>query len=212
MTSPFELWLLPEVAKEHNDLNSGYFESAKVGTYPHYYLLRDAFLQMIDKNKKMSCLDIGCGAGWQARYLYMEGLMDNMTYEGLDISQHMCDYANENFPQGTYYVGDVLDYNPEKTWDIVMACGSIEHFADWKVFLKKMAQLSSQWIIIHKIFFTDKPTWTLERLAYCQMKEIRVHLNYEEFSSVMKDLGFEITHRYDWSSRTVFGIVARRIK
>jgi trans-aconitate methyltransferase len=207
----FASWLLPEVAAEHDDMNREYFEKGTVGNYPYFSKLRDAMSHITQAERgMMSCLDVGCGAGWQAKYLDMVGFSPILRYEGLDISPHMCERAQRNYPDGVFRVADILEFSPGKTWDIVMACGSIEHFSDWKFFLAKLAELSSKWVVVHKVFFTDRnaPTWIFERTMYQGLKEIRVVMNFEEFSTVLDSLGFEVVHKYGWDA--VSGVIARK--
>lgn len=209
--APFASWLLPEVAKEHDDMNRGYFEKGTVGSYPYFSKLRDAVEHIAGSMRgQLSCLDVGCGAGWQAKYLESVGFGPVLRYEGLDISPHMCERARANCPAGTFHVGDILGFSPGRTWDIVMACGSIEHFADWKAFLAKLAALSSAWIVVHKVFFTegDKPTWVFERRMYQGLTEIRVVMNFREFASTLEGLGFAVVSLYGWDA--VSGVIARR--
>lgn len=214
MSDTFASWLLPEVASEHDDMNRKYFEDGTVGTYPYFYMLRDVIKTIIDTDgKPLSCLDVGCGAGWQAKYLETVGLtgQKGLLYEGLDISPHMCALAQKNFPSGKFYVGDVLEFTPNRTWALMMACGSMEHFTDWKEFLTKMTTFSSKWVVLHKVFFTDNnaPTWIFKRAMYQGIEEVRVVMNYCEFTTTMNALGFSIEKRYDWPG--VSGVVARRI-
>jgi len=211
--SPFASWLLPEVASEHDDMNRKYFEDGTVGTYPYFYKLKEVVNSILNaESRSLSCLDVGCGAGWQAKYLESVGLAgkQGLLYEGLDISPHMCDLARRNFPAGTFHVGDVLDFVPGRTWDLVMACGSMEHFTDWKGFLAKMTELSSRWVVLHKVFFTDAnaPTWVFRRTMYQGIEETRVVMNYSEFTAAMNALGFMVEKRYDWPG--VSGAITRR--
>jgi trans-aconitate methyltransferase len=210
LDTPFASWLLPEVAAEHDDMNREYFEKGTVGTYPYFYLLREAIELVVQDASQMTCLDVGCGAGWQAKYLDMVGLLQRLTYEGVDISPHMCDRASRNCPMGRFHVSDIFDFNPERKWDIVMACGSIEHLSEWQIFLAKLAQLSSEWIIVHKMFLTENgaPTNVEQRQMYRGLAEIRVHMNFHEFSDALDTCDFEIVKKYDWSG--VYSIVARR--
>ena len=207
--TPFASWLLYQVSLEHDNMNREYFDKGTVGTYPYFYMLRDVFARIV-KDEPISCLDVGCGAGWQAKWLDMCGF--KLVYEGLDISPHMCERAKTNYPTGTFHVADILGFEPGRTWDIVMACGSIEHFADWKAFLSRLAGLSSRWVVVHKVFFTvnNAPTNVFERTMYQGLKEIRVVMNYGEFATTMFNLGFDVDHRYDWSNGSVSGVVARR--
>jgi trans-aconitate methyltransferase len=153
----------------------------------------------------------GCGAAWLAKYLFSAGVMRKIQYEGLDVSESMCKYAKINCCEGTYHVADIMSFEPNRKWDIIMACGSIERFVNWRHFLYKLLQLSSSWVIIHKIFFTtaEKPTHIVEISNYNTSKEHRIVLNFVEFSLALEQYGFVIEDRYNWAG-CVDGIIARK--
>jgi trans-aconitate methyltransferase len=209
MSNPFDHWKLPEVAKENDEMNHGYFLDGSVETYPYYYKLKDAVNTVLSgANAPLKCLDVGCGTGWQGKYLSIH-FPDSIKYEGLDISSHMCDRAKNNCPNGNFYVADVLEFEPKDKWDIVMACGSMEHFRDWRGFIKKLSDLSNQWVIIHKVFFTDKETNVYTRTMYNNLIEIRVTTNYNDFTEEVNKLGFEVVQRYDWEGG-ISGAILRK--
>lgn len=215
MEKDYLWWMLPEVAAEHDDMNRGYFTRGEAGKYPYFNVLRQAMtgLAAADPKAKLTCLDVGCGAGWQAVYLSSVGFQNKLMYEGMDISQHMCDRAKRNYPAGVFYVADIMDFHPGRQWDVVMACGSIEHFSDWKGFLTRLAELSSRWIVVHKVFFQDgegKPTEHQTCPTYAGRTQTRMVLAYAEFREALEALGFVVDQRFDWDMKAASCAVARR--
>ncbi len=209
-------WMMPEVAAEHDDMNRSYFEKGEAGKYPYFDVLRQAmeFVDQSDsRSRPLMCLDVGCGAGWQAVYLSGLGLDARFPYEGMDISRHMCDRAKRNYPAGDFHVADIMEFEPGRQWDVVMACGSIEHFSDWRGFLGRLSALSSDWMVVHKVFFQDgngKPTEQQSCPTYAGRKQTRMVLDYAEFLAALADAGFEVRRRLDWDMRAVSCVVARR--
>jgi trans-aconitate methyltransferase len=209
-------WTLPEVAAEHDDMNRSYFEKGEAGKYPYFDVLQQA-MRLIEqkdgRSRPMTCLDVGCGAGWQAVYLASLGLDGKFLYEGMDISAHMCERAKRNYPAGCFYVADIMEFKPGRQWDVVMACGSIEHFSDWKEFLARLAALSDGWIVVHKVFFhdgLDKPTEKTTCPTYAGKTQTRMVLEYTDFTQALSDLGYGVEKRFDWDVGAVSCVVARR--
>jgi 2-polyprenyl-3-methyl-5-hydroxy-6-metoxy-1,4-benzoquinol methylase len=214
MEKDYLWWTLEEVAKEHDNLNKSYFEQKKINI-PYFETLKKAIVYIIlHENKLYSCLDVGCGAAWMAVYLMQEGFKNNILYEGLDISNAMIEKAKNNFPQGKYYIEDILEFDSHDVWDIVMANGSIEHFLNYKDFINKLINLSNDWIIINKIFFQkdDKDTEQMICPTYAGHKQTRMVLNYNEFINTLLINNFEIKKRFDLDDALVSCIIGRRIK
>lgn len=198
---PFAGWLLPEVAKENDDLNRGYFERGEMDNYPYFSKLYEAILEIKQLSDPIvsnaEILDVGCGTGWQIVYLDNKKL--GYRFSGIDISFHMCERARKNCPLSDFYVEDIFNFFPNRLWDIVMACGSIEHFEEWEKFINKLANLSKKWVLIHKIFFTDNSTEKIVRTQYCEIPEIRMVLNWQEFQNKVASLGLRIVKKEDWA-------------
>jgi len=212
MRSDYEHWMLPEVAAEHDDLNRTYFEKGEAGKYPYFYMLERALKTVVDGSdgRRLSCLDVGCGAAWHAVYLSGLDIGANIAYEGLDISPHMCDRAKRNYPSGQFHVADILEFNPGRQWDLVMACGSIEHLSNWQDMLARMADLSSEWLVVHKVFFNNGAGLpTQHHPTYAGKTQLRMVVDYAEFCNVIKPFGHTVVQRYDWDT-SVSCIVARR--
>jgi len=209
-------WMLPEVAAEHDDMNRAYFDRDEAGKYPYFDVLQQAMLFIDRSDAKahpLACLDVGCGAGWQAVHLAGLGLDRRFLYEGVDISSHMCERARRNYPAGTFHVADIMEFEPGHRWDVVMACGSIEHFSDWKGFIGRLAGLSSEWLVVHKVFFQDgddKPTERQTCPTYAGRMQTRMVLDYGEFADALDTLGYTVARRFDWDTGAVSCVVARR--
>src|SRR5689334_2064855 len=68
-------------------------------------------------------LDVGCGFGDFLVYLHQQGVKP--VYTGLDICEPMIDRCRQLFgpSTGRFLVGDVLDFEPDETYDYVVASG-----------------------------------------------------------------------------------------
>lgn len=70
-----------------------------------------------------SVLDIGCGPG-----MYLQDFKEgNYQIHGVDISHHMIEFAQQQYPNGTFYTGNVVDVDfGGKTFDFISSHGMLE--------------------------------------------------------------------------------------
>jgi len=67
-------------------------------------------------------LDVGCG--WGGLLAYCLGNRIKVEYTGIDIVESMINYAQKNFDNGEFILGDVFEHNPERKYDYVI-CNAI---------------------------------------------------------------------------------------
>ena len=82
----------------------------------------DALLALGDFDGRR-ILDVGCGFGDLLAFLVERGI--HPLYTGLDICEPMVERCVERFPAGAghFDVGDALDYEPDESFDYVVASG-----------------------------------------------------------------------------------------
>jgi hypothetical protein len=92
-----------------------------------------------------------------------------------------------------------------------MACGSIEHLSNWQDMLSRMAGLSSDWLVVHKVFFNSGSGFVTRSShpTYAGKTQLRMVVDYVEFCDVLKSSGYAVVERYDWDTM-VSCVVARR--
>lgn len=76
-----------------------------------------------ERDKSVSVLDFGCGAGHLKEYIDKEKLK-NILYSGLDISEEFIKLCRQKFPGDTFYCMDVLeDDHSLPTFDYIVMNG-----------------------------------------------------------------------------------------
>lgn len=76
-----------------------------------------------------SSLDLACGTGVLCEILYKHGIKAS----GMDFSEGMIAIARESNPQIEYEVADMIQYRPEKRFDLVTCTGdALNHIMDLK--------------------------------------------------------------------------------
>lgn len=85
-------------------------------------------LDILPSAKLGRVLEVGCGAGFSARYL--ENRYD--IFVGVDYSKELVDIARErNAVEGASFVAqNIKDYRPEHLFDTVIMIGVLHHFDD----------------------------------------------------------------------------------
>jgi SAM-dependent methyltransferase len=73
-------------------------------------------------------LDVGCGFGGLLRYAAGRGL--NFSYTGVDVADNMIQWATKNFPQGEFFLGDVLGIDFGKKYNYVVCNGILTQKLD----------------------------------------------------------------------------------
>jgi len=74
-------------------------------------------------NKGDSVLDFGCGNG----RLYPE-LRKDVKYLGIDFSSGLIEEAKKKFPDAEFQVSDILEFNSDKKFNVVISISVLNHF------------------------------------------------------------------------------------
>ena len=137
-------------------------------------------------------LDVGCGNGLYSLELARKGAAKVV---GIDIAEVMIDLCkksseNENLTDRcTFIQTDLLDYNPESTFDVSFGIGLFDYISDPLPVLKKMREVS-----------TDKAIMAFPRLWTWRAPVRKVRLarkgcpvffySAARINSLMRDAGF----------------------
>jgi len=73
-------------------------------------------MKIVAGNKSGTLLDVGCGQGDLFEFIETRGL--DLIYTGLDLCPTMVGYAKARFPDGTFQVQDLLEYDKEHDYVI----------------------------------------------------------------------------------------------
>ncbi len=102
-----------------------------------YFVLWTQILQFIKKVEGPELLEIGCGSGQFAHYLYDEGYRN---YHGFDFSPKAIELAERTVKQ-SFSLGDALDPNAyNHPYNLVIALEVLEHIGDDLGVIKNLKQ------------------------------------------------------------------------
>jgi len=152
-------------------------------------------------------LDVGCGAGGRlVRRMQENGL----TVTGIDVSAEMIRLARQNHPESHFQVADIVSWQTEERFDLILAWDSIFHLplAAQKPTVEKLCALLAEGGVLVYTFgnavgeHTD--TWHDDTFYY---SSIGIPGNLR----VLKDQGMEILHlELDQYPQKHVVVIARR--
>jgi 2-polyprenyl-3-methyl-5-hydroxy-6-metoxy-1,4-benzoquinol methylase len=114
-------------------------------TRPAVYRRIAQTAELIQAGVDASVLDVGCGSGRGAIAFCAAGAR---SVTGIDVSPTMIELARREVEAAGHaervnlVCGELAEYAPERTWDIVVALGVVEYLKDPRPLLRKMAELS----------------------------------------------------------------------
>ncbi len=137
-------------------------------------------------------LDVGCGSGVYSLEFVRRGAA---SVTGLDIAEKMLEICRQSAAREgiaercTFIHSDLLEYNPESTFDISIGIGLFDYISDALPVLKKMRQLTTDRAILS---FPRLWTWRAPvRKARLALRDCPVFFYTKAgIESLLKDAGF----------------------
>lgn len=140
-------------------------------------------------------LEVGCGGGYNSE-LVLER-RPAMRYTGLDLSESMVALARSNYPGRSFVVGSAYELPyPGDGFDIVMDGVALLHMHEWPRAIGEYARVASQWVILHGLTLTERPTTEFGKYAYGQ-PSIELVQNRGDVERTCADAGLTIVARHE---------------
>ncbi|WP_028596292.1 class I SAM-dependent methyltransferase [Paenibacillus assamensis] len=116
-------------------------------------------------------LDMGCGTG-----ILYDTLLDNEKegFTGVDLSTEAIKLASQKAPANTFQVGNIMDYTPQKQYDIIVFNESLHYVTNTpKVLLSYSNHLTSNGVIISSLYShknINDPAYTIIENKIAEME------------------------------------------
>ncbi|MBD8498670.1 class I SAM-dependent methyltransferase [Paenibacillus arenosi] len=116
-------------------------------------------------------LDMGCGTG-----ILYDTLLDNEKkgFTGVDLSTEAIKIASQKAPSNTFQVGNIMDYTPQKQYDIIVFNESLHYVTNTpNVLLNYSNHLASNGVIISSLYShknTNDPAYTIIENKIAEME------------------------------------------
>lgn len=114
------------------------------------YLIYERYLKFLEENDIKTILDIGCGSGFITNVIAYN--FPNIEIVALDFSttiDHGRKISEElGIKNVTWIQQNFFDFEPGKTYDLVLSNGSIHHMPDFDRAVKKVKALSRKFIAV----------------------------------------------------------------
>jgi predicted TPR repeat methyltransferase len=124
------------------------------------YLRRDEVLTLAERYGCHDVLDVGCGSGRNTVWWARRGIE---SLHGVDVSREMIEEAEavateaHVSEQCSFELADFEDWDCQRKWDLVVACGVFDYVIDAETFLRHMARFAN------KVIYGSFPGYTLVR-------------------------------------------------
>lgn len=156
----------------------------------------DFFVNRIRAHERV--IDLGCGNGAVA---YDIAEKAGAQVVGIDLNEANIALANQSFshPGVEYVLGDVLEYEPESAFDVVVLSNVLEHLPNRPEFLRRVAgQTGANRFLIRVPLFEREWRVPLKKELGVEWRLDPTHeteYTQESFSEEVGEAGFVILHQ-----------------
>ncbi|MCR8843401.1 class I SAM-dependent methyltransferase [Paenibacillus sp. SC116] len=143
---------------------------ADITEFARYSIVYGYIRKYLSTNSK-GILDMGCGTG-----ILYDMLLDSEKegFTGVDLSTEAIKIASQKSPTNTFQVGNILDYTPQKQYDIIVFNESLHYVTNTaKVLLAYSNHLTSNGVIISSLYShknTNDPAYTIIENKIAEME------------------------------------------
>lgn len=106
-----------------------------------YTQYEDFAIKKMLKNEPKTAFEVGIGTGWPMAVTIKE---QNIQVSGCDISKSLIEEAKGNLKDAELYVGELLDLNIEKKFDLVYCFRTSWYIKDFYQMLIKMSEMTNE--------------------------------------------------------------------
>jgi cyclopropane fatty-acyl-phospholipid synthase-like methyltransferase len=155
------------------------------------------FIEDFSKRLKVGALilDLGCGPGNTAKFL----MDQDRDYQilGVDLSAEMIKLARRNVPNGSFTLNDLRYFEPDQTFDAIIASFSLIHLDAEEV--KRLLAKTFTWLNENGylyLSFMDGGVPGFEKTDFSQDELFFYYHPAKQIVRILESAGYEIVSRY----------------
>lgn len=157
--------------------------------------------RVLNTEEKLSILDVGCGAGWFSNSCLnyyghsITGLDFNPVAlrQARAVSRYIDDPTRADFVQG-----DVFEYEPPKSFDLVNSIGALHHTADCELAVKRLSSWLEIGGYIHLgLYHLPSRRAFLKYFQDLKARNVSIEELYDRFNQLEFDVQDSV-NRYSW--------------
>lgn len=171
----------PQALSEHGVTPQGVLWPNAADLATRFRVLLSALLESLASSDEPQCLlDLGCGPGFLLDYLHANGLLERITYTGVDVSETTIAHARQRWPTQRFELRDIRDTPFEADqFDHCIMCGVFTaRFGNSYVDMRSLAQatLEAAWPSMRRSLsfnvMSKHVDWEREDLFHWPLDEI----------------------------------------
>lgn len=129
-----------------------------------------------------SVLDIGCASG---RFLdLLHQWRDDVEYTGIDISATNIRNARTHYSNALFHHTNALDFDCDRTFDLVNATGVMQHEPRFEDLIRKMLSLSSTHVLFDVKLAKIEQHMVDRSISYAGSKKSRLYFNLLSYTTL----------------------------
>lgn len=117
----------------------GYNYNAQPIRAMRYRFVKRALAEVIGQSSIKRTLDVGCGIGEIAKFIFDLGKDVDVT--GIDMSGKAIELAKSNCPDIAFFISDLESFKDKECYDLITAIDVIEHIENDRLALQKISHL-----------------------------------------------------------------------
>lgn len=150
-----------------------------------------------DKNRLI--LDVACGLGGTAQYIYEQGLG---RVVGIDLDAYAIEYAKETYPEIKFHVADVVKTHEvlQQQFDLIYICGSLLCFPDQLGALQSLRQVAKDDAKLVLFDLADLSDGTSSLISNDKDRVVRI-ISLDTMKNMLNETGWELLTFEDLSGK-----------
>lgn len=155
----------------------------------------------VDSTSPLSFLDCACTTGYYLDVI-QAALKHTVSYTGSDLSAAAIAMARMRHPAMPWHVASVVDLPfKDRSFDLVMASGVLEHVPEWRVAIGQICRVASRYVILHRLPISPSGRFSEGHIEMYGIPTTRHAFAYHEIVELLAQRDFLLINSLDTYQR-----------